>query len=221
MLSNLLNGNLSGLNAVPTTNVGGMQIAVIDREQSAALMVEEAIGRRGDAKPPMVSSSANGQVLSFYAANPDQRILFDQVDLMHADGMPMVWASRIGPGPSLPERVATTDLFHDVAEKAAARGATFYMLGASQGHLSKAMANVRRRYPTLKIVGARNGYFRRDELPDVLDEINRCQPDILWVAMGIPREQEFCLAHRADLPNVGVIKTSGGLFDHTAAKDFS
>ena len=87
------------------------------------------------------------------------------------------------------------------------------MLGASQGHLSKAMANVRRRYPTLKIVGARNGYFRRDELPDVLDEINRCQPDILWVAMGIPREQEFCLAHRADLPNVGVIKTSGGLFD--------
>ena len=59
------------------------------------------------------------------------RALFLSTDLIHADGMPLVFASRLLCKTALPERVATTDLFHDVARIALERGATFYLLGAT------------------------------------------------------------------------------------------
>ncbi len=47
-------------------------------------------------------------------------------------------------------------------------------------------------------------------------EIAALKPDVLWVALGAPREQEFFARHRAALAGVGVVKTSGGLFDFLA-----
>ena len=50
-------------------------------------------------------------------------------------------------------------------------------------------------------------------------EINEAQPDVLWVGLGVPAEQTFCLRHREPLVAVGVVKTSGGLFDFLAGKN--
>jgi N-acetylglucosaminyldiphosphoundecaprenol N-acetyl-beta-D-mannosaminyltransferase len=115
--------------------------------------------------------------------------------------------------PALPERVATTDLFHDVASLAVARRASFYMLGGSPGALRKAVATVRRLYPGLDLVGCRHGYFRPEEEDAIVADINAGAPDILWIAMGAPLEQRFAVRNRDRLTGVGVIKTSGGLFD--------
>jgi N-acetylglucosaminyldiphosphoundecaprenol N-acetyl-beta-D-mannosaminyltransferase len=193
--------------------IGGLPLAVIDRRESAAFMVDAALARRARAQPPILVTSANGQVISMCARDPGLRTLFLAADLIHADGAPLVFASRVKSPIALPERVATTDLFHDVAGLAEERRATFYLLGAEPDVMPLAVRKVRQRYPRLKIVGARHGYFRGDEERRVVAEINALGPDILWIGMGVPHEQIFALAHRRELTNVGLIKTSGGLFD--------
>jgi UDP-N-acetyl-D-mannosaminuronic acid transferase (WecB/TagA/CpsF family) len=140
---------------IPLVTLGQLPIAVIDREASARLMVEIALGRRGSARQPAVITSANGQVLSMCARDPAVRDLFLSADLIHADGMPLVFASRLKGRTPLPERVATTDLFHDVARLAEASGASFYFLGGTRAVIEKAVHNVRQLYPKLAIAGFR------------------------------------------------------------------
>lgn len=194
--------------------LGGLPIVVADRAETARVMVDEALKRRGLWRYPAYMTSTNGEVTYRCAVDPAERKLFLQADAIHADGMPHVFVSRYLCEAALPERVATTDLFHYVADEATARGATMFMLGASEQSNRLAAEWVRQHYPNVQLVGARNGYFA-----DVQDEIKACEeiaehaPDILWVSMGVPREQTFIARHRHRLTTTGVIKTSGGLFD--------
>jgi exopolysaccharide biosynthesis WecB/TagA/CpsF family protein len=88
------------------------------------------------------------------------------------------------------------------------------MLGATEASNNVAAQLVRDQYPAIKLVGHRHGFFADgDEELVVCDQIVTLAPDILWVSMGVPREQEFIVRHRRRLTSVGVIKTSGGLFD--------
>jgi len=183
-------------------------------------MVEVALARRGSALPPPVITAANGQIISLCSRNAKTRSLYLQADLVHADGMPLVFASRYKSRTALPERVATTDLFHDVARVAELAGASFYMLGGSPAAIKSAIENVRRLYPRLAISGFAHGYFRRagDEA-NAIAAVNAARPDILWVGMGAPLELAFAMRNRDRLPNVGVIKTSGGLFDFLSGRN--
>ena len=121
--------------------------------------------------------------------------------------------SRLKSRTPLPERVATTDLFHAVARKAQATGLSFYLLGAAEAENAAAVARIRQTYPNLRILGRCHGYLRGAELRAKVDEINRLAPDYLWLALGVPTEQVFVREFMPLLPNVGVIKTSGGLFN--------
>jgi N-acetylglucosaminyldiphosphoundecaprenol N-acetyl-beta-D-mannosaminyltransferase len=203
---------------LPVEIIGGLPIAVIDRARSAQLMIDIATAHRNSQRPPLVFTSANGQVLSMCANDLDIRQLFLDADLIHADGMPIVLASRLLSRNPLPERVATTDLFHDVAEPAQARGATFYLLGSTGAVVEQAVRRVRARYPALKIVGHRHGYFSPEQEPEIIDRINRAQPDVLWLGMGAPAELQFVMRNRDRLRRVGVVKTSGGLFDFLSGR---
>ncbi|AWN36554.1 WecB/TagA/CpsF family glycosyltransferase [Methylobacterium radiodurans] len=202
------------LAAVPRVGLGGLPIAVHGREEATALLVDLALDRRGRDAPPPIITSANGQVLSLCARDPEIRRLFETSDLIHADGAPLVFASYLRDRAlRLPERVATTDLFHDVAQEAVRLDLSFYMLGSTEAGMARAAANVRARYPTLRLAGAHHGYIEGAQAAEQVAAIARAQPDILWLGMGVPREQAFALRWQAALAGVGVIKTSGGLFD--------
>ena len=205
---------------VPVVTIGGLPIAVIDRANSARLMIEVALSRRGTGQRPLVFTSANGQVLSLCAHDPRARDLFLAADLIHADGMPLVFASRLFHKRPLPERVCTTDLFHDVAAVAQRRAVRMFLLGATQAIVREAARRARELYPDLDIVGHCGGYFHREgEERRVIDAINAARPDILWPGLGVPREQEFATRHLDRLHSVGLIKTSGGLFDFLSGKN--
>jgi exopolysaccharide biosynthesis WecB/TagA/CpsF family protein len=196
---------------VPRINLGGLPIAALDRAETADLMIaaaqERPLGR------PLVMTSANGEVLSRCRNEPRIAGLFTAADLISADGQPLVIASRLIGGATLPERVATTDLFHDVAARAQALGVSFYLFGATEEENRRACQNALARFPRLNIVGRSHGYFDGAALEARVDEIATLAPDILWVAFGVPREQEFCARYAARLKSVAVIKTSGGLFN--------
>ncbi|ODN71379.1 UDP-N-acetyl-D-mannosaminuronic acid transferase [Methylobrevis pamukkalensis] len=208
-----LRAGVTGPELVETSLLGGLPIAVIDRARSAALMIEWAMERRGKGLPPIYVTSANGQVISNCATDPEIRALFDEADLIHADGNPMVAISRFKCAKPIPERAATTDLVHDVARLAELTGARFYFIGGSPEVARKAEENMRALYPRLEIVGARDGYFKKDEEDAVVAAINAARPDILWIGFGVPLEQRFISRNRDRLTGVGLVKTSGGLFD--------
>ncbi|CUT12027.1 Nacetylmannosaminyltransferase EC 241187 [Bradyrhizobium sp.] len=147
--------NLDGRAAtadVPRITIGGLRMAAIDLEATADFMIEATDPRHRIGRP-LHLTSANGEVLARCSTEPETERLFRGADLINADGQPLVAASRLQSWFPLPERVATTDLFHVVARKAEAVGRTFYMFGASEDENAAAVENVRKMYPNLKIVG--------------------------------------------------------------------
>ena len=102
------------LAATPKVRLGGLPIAILDRPATADLMLA-AVRAKRPGSGPLIFSSANGEVISRCARDPEVARLFADADLLSADGQPLVLASRLLAGSALPERVATTDLFHDVA----------------------------------------------------------------------------------------------------------
>lgn len=194
--------------------LGGISISVIDRATQARLMIKLASERANDA--PLFFTSANGEVIARASADQELAQLIAGADQVVADGQPLVIASRYLCHRPLPERAATTDLFHDVATLAQETGTTFYMFGATPERNARAVAAAAAKYPSLRIVGATHGYLSGGALDAKLAEINALSPDILWLGLGVPREQYFFRDHGAKLRNVGLIKTCGGLFDHMA-----
>ncbi len=205
------------VDAVKRIRLGGLPIVVSSREEAARYLVKAALNKVKPSKP-LYATSANGQVISMCARDPDVKALFTRADLIHADGQPMVVASRRYCSSPLPERVATTDLFDDVARVAQDWGASFYVFGASEEVNSEAVANMRASYPLLNIVGHRSGYFKPREEVEIVQQINALKPDILWVSLGAPLEQKFVCRNLSKLTNVGVIKTAGGLLDFIAGR---
>jgi N-acetylglucosaminyldiphosphoundecaprenol N-acetyl-beta-D-mannosaminyltransferase len=191
--------------------IDNLPIAVLSMQETAKLMID--IARRPHRDRPLYMTSANGEVIARCHADTALTRLFLQADVISADGQPMVLASRLLTHAPLPERVATTDLFHVVARSAQEKGVTFYMLGATPEENARAVHEVKTLYPDLKIVGAHHGHVPAQEMDALVEEINLLAPDILWVALGVPLEQVFVDAYALRLNRVGVIKTSGGLFN--------
>jgi len=199
--------------AIPRISLGGLRLAVLDMEATANFMIEAVFPRRRVDRP-LYLTSANGEVLARCSVEQVTARLFRTADLINADGQPLVTISRLKSRTPLPERVATTDLFHVVARKAQAAGLSFYMLGADDRENAAAVANVQKMYPELKIAGRCHGYLKGEELRAKVCEINRLAPDYLWLGLGVPLEQAFVEQYTSLLSNVGVIKTSGGLFNY-------
>jgi exopolysaccharide biosynthesis WecB/TagA/CpsF family protein len=202
----------------PRVVVGGLPIAVLNRRRTANLTIATALSRRYSGRPCAFFTTANGQVVSLCASQREVKLLFERADLISADGMSVVYASRLGSGPHLPERVATTDAFHDAARVAQRLGASFYFLGGSEAVSALAVERVRAIYPGLKIAGRRSGYFDRSDEVDIINRINAVAPDVLWIGMGVPAQQRFVVRNVGRLTSVGVAKTCGGLLDFLAGR---
>jgi exopolysaccharide biosynthesis WecB/TagA/CpsF family protein len=203
------------LASLPRVRLGGLPIAALDRGATADAILS-AIRLRRPGSRPLILSSVNGEVISRCAHDPQLTRLMEEADLLSADGQPLVFASRLVRGGVLPERVATTDLFHDVAERAVRSGQSFYLFGATEAVNREACRRVEARYPGLRILGRSHGYLEGAALARRVSEIRALGPDILWVALGVPHEQAFYEKWAASLDTVGAIKTSGGLFDFLA-----
>lgn len=202
-----------------TTIIGGLPITLLDLEESARLFVEAALSARAGNKRPYYSTSANGQVIALARSDAPFKALLLGADQIHADGMPMVLLSRFFSRKALKERVATTDLVHSVAAQAEQAGLSFYFLGGTPDVNRTAVARLQEAYPKLRFAGARDGYFTADKEPAIVAEIAALKPDILWIGLGVPLEQQFVARNIDKLTGVGVIKTSGGLFDFISGKN--
>jgi N-acetylglucosaminyldiphosphoundecaprenol N-acetyl-beta-D-mannosaminyltransferase len=144
------------------------------------------------------------------------RASVEEADLVLADGMAIVWASRIL-GKPLSERVPGIDLFERLLEAAAREDFSVYLLGASQDVLDDLLREVARRHPDLRVVGSRNGFFSDEASGDVAREISACRPDILFVGISTPKKEIFLETWGREIDTL-VCHGVGGSFDVVAGK---
>lgn len=148
----------------------------------------------------------------------DRRLadVINRSDLVSADGMPVVWASRLLRRP-IAERVTGIDLFDRLLGMASRHGWTVYFLGAEEMVLANLTSAVQQRYPALQVVGARNGYWKLDDDHSVAEAVRAAAPHILFIGMTFPKAECF-LAEYGTAIDVPYSLSVGGSFDVIAGK---
>jgi N-acetylglucosaminyldiphosphoundecaprenol N-acetyl-beta-D-mannosaminyltransferase len=158
----------------------------------------------------------NAEIL--YKALSDQKLkaVINQADLVTPDGSGIVWASK-ELGDSVPERVTGIDLMEALVQQANLQGWKLYFYGAAPGIAQLAAKNLQNKYKNLNIVGTKDGFISSDLMPELLADIKSKKPDILFVALGAPK-QEFWINMYKDIIQVPVSIGVGGSFDVLAGK---
>jgi len=158
----------------------------------------------------------NAEIL--YRALSDEKLktVINQADLVTPDGAGIVWASR-KLGDPVPERVTGIDLMEALVKEASHKGWKLYLYGAAPGVAELAAANLQKKYKNLNIVGTKDGYISSDLMPDLVADIQAKKPDILFVALGAPK-QEFWINMYKEIIHVPVSIGVGGSFDVLAGQ---
>ena len=132
-------------------------------------------------------------------------------DLILADGIAIVWASRLL-GRALPERVTGIDLMIGILDRGNTHRYSVYCLGASEAVSTKVASRIAIEYPNVSVCGRHHGYFSEADEHLVVADIVAARPDILFVAMTSPKKETF-MAKWVDQMNVPVCHGVGGSFD--------
>jgi N-acetylglucosaminyldiphosphoundecaprenol N-acetyl-beta-D-mannosaminyltransferase len=157
----------------------------------------------------------NAEMAMQARANAALAEVIRQCGLVVPDGSGVVWALKRRGTPVT--KVAGVELVDALAALAAAKGFRIYLLGAKPGVAAEAGAKLTERYAGLTIAGVRDGYFGADDESTLVAEIRAAKPDILLVALGVPR-QEFWIAEHQVALDVPVAMGVGGSFDVFAGR---
>lgn len=125
---------------------------------------------------------------------PEIRKLVENSTFCIADGISLVWASRLR-GTPLPERVCGCDLIYSLSEAAAHRGRSIFLLGGNRDTAGEAAEILKQRYKNLKIAGT---YYppmgfeqNREHIEAITESLRSTQPDIIYVALGFPKQEQL------------------------------
>ncbi|MBN2326375.1 MAG: exopolysaccharide biosynthesis polyprenyl glycosylphosphotransferase [Candidatus Omnitrophica bacterium] len=163
---------------------------------------------------PRQISYLNADCLNKCWSDRSYREAVIESDLVYADGMGVVWASRLF-GHPLPERLNANDLLPQFCRRAEEKGHRIFLLGGENGIAEKAKDDLQSKYPNLQIVGCHKGYFTEEESEEVIQKIREVKPDILIVGMGAPKQELWIRRHLKEL-GVPVAWGVGGLLDYSA-----
>ena len=136
------------------------------------------------------------------------------------DGMPIVWAANLL-GEHLPNRVYGPELMRRYCERAPESGHRVWLYGGrDQGALVQLALNLRKKHPGIRIVGGYSPPFRpltEEEESAIADQVNEAKPDVLWVGIGVPKQEKWMVRMR-DRLEVPVMCAVGAAFDFHAGR---
>jgi N-acetylglucosaminyldiphosphoundecaprenol N-acetyl-beta-D-mannosaminyltransferase len=173
--------------------------------------VEQCLEWCAAPREPHTVITANAAILCMMRRDLQLRAACRAGDLIVADGMSVVWTSRLA-GVPLPERVAGIDLMVTLLRAASDRALGVYFLGARRDVVAELARQAARSYPGLVVAGFHHGYFGPEEESRVVDEIRQTAPHMLFVGMPSPFKETWCESRRVAL-GVPVIMGVGGSFD--------
>lgn len=195
--------------SAPEFRVGrvlGVPLALVTLPQ-AVEVIEGFLSQGG----PHLVVTANAIACVLAHEDAGFRAEMDRASLITSDGAGTQWALKragLGHWP----KVTGVDLLAELCQKSAEKGYRLYFLGGAPGVAEEAAERLRLRYPGCNIVGARHGFFPESDDDVVASEVAAARPDILFVAMGMPRQERFYL-RTASITGARVGMGVGGSFD--------
>lgn len=131
-------------------------------------------------------------------------------DLVIPDGIGVIIASKVH-HLGLDERVPGIEMMTRILEYCNMSGKSIYLFGGKPGVSEKAAINIQSKYPNLIVKGHRDGYFEEKDSPKILDEINGVKPDVIFVALGAPKQEKWIYKHRKLLHTKVAMGVGGSL----------
>lgn len=198
---------------VPTRDILGIPIAMTDYAQTMDVM-DGMVARR---EPGYVCAVAVHAVMVAHR-DREMRDALLRSTLTVPDGMPLVWAANML-GENLPNRVYGPELMRRYSDRCAEKGHRVWLYGGrDQGSLVQLALKLRQRHPGITIVGGYAPPFRPltgEEEDAICQQIDEARPDVLWVGIGVPKQEKWMarLRERLDVP---VMCAVGAAFDFHA-----
>lgn len=158
----------------------------------------------------------NSEIIMHAYKNAEFADLLNRADLLTADGIGVVHASKIL-GEPIKERAAGYDIARQVLSKMNYTDHKLFLFGGKPGVAEEAKAKLSKEYTDLNIVGCRNGYFKSEEEGEIVEEINNSGADIVFVCLGAPKQEEWIDRHAKEL-KARVAMGIGGSLDVFAGR---
>lgn len=175
-------------------NILGVLVDKVNVEQASDRIIEYISASEG-AKSVF---TPNSEIIMAAYRDPEFCNLLNSSDLLTADGIGVVYASKIVKNP-IAERAAGYDIACRTLEKLAKLGGSLYLFGSKPGVAELAAANIESRYSGVKVVGMSDGYFDEVKEKAIIEDIKRTKPDLLFVCLGAPKQERWISAHKAEL----------------------
>jgi N-acetylglucosaminyldiphosphoundecaprenol N-acetyl-beta-D-mannosaminyltransferase len=201
-----------------STYILGVRVDRLSQQQTVDA-IDQMVARHresGDPLPCQQVVTVNPEFVMEAQHNTLFRQCINQAALVVADGMGIVWATRILRAPA-PERVTGTDTLPELAKRCAVRGYRLYLLGAAPGVAEVAGARLQEIAPGLQIAGSYAGSPAPAEEDEIIERIRTAQADIVCVAYGAPAQELWIYRNLAQLP-AAVALGVGGAYDFLAGR---
>lgn len=188
-------------------NILGVRVDMVTIKEAADRIMEFF-------KEPKVHKvyTPNSEIIMAAYKDEEFKKLLNDAELLTADGIGVVYASRILKKP-ISERAAGYDIACDVLGRIKDGSHSLFLFGGKPGVAEMAKENLEKRYPGIVIAGMRNGYFKPEEEPEIVEEINSSGADLLFVCLGAPKQEMWLARNAKSLTNVRVAMGIGGSLD--------
>ncbi|MEH7611758.1 WecB/TagA/CpsF family glycosyltransferase, partial [Gottfriedia acidiceleris] len=190
------------------------------------LGIDLFIGTQKELVENLIINTENKLKKCYFAINPDcvlkyfenedyKKMLLNKENTIYVDGIGVIYTQKFLKLPVAKERIATTDLFHELIETLSNKKSNLkvFLLGGKGDTAKRVIDNFSQKYPNIKFCGYRDGFFTPEEEDNVIKQINNSRTDILFVGFGTPLQEKWIDKNYEKL-NVKTFITCGGLFDY-------
>jgi N-acetylglucosaminyldiphosphoundecaprenol N-acetyl-beta-D-mannosaminyltransferase len=214
-LEELAPSGSSSVDGIRMREILGIPIAMTDYEGAMDVM-DTMVARRE--RGYVIAAAVHAVMVG--RDDPEMREALLDSTLTVPDGMPVVWAAN-WLGENLPDRVYGPELMRRYNDRCAhLRHRVWLYGGRDQGSLVQLALSMRRKHPGIHVVGGYSPPFRAltpEEEDAIVEQINEARPDVLWVGIGVPKQEKWMARMRERL-EVPVMCGVGAAFDFHAGR---
>lgn len=153
----------------------------------------------------------NSEIVMNASKDENLKNIIKESDLCIPDGIGLIYASKIH-NLGLTERVTGVDFMYKILKYCNDEKKSIYILGGKPKVAEMACKNIKNKFSSIDIKGFGDGYFKSEDEINIIENINRLKPDILFVALGAPRQEMWIHKYKTKL-NVKVAMGVGGSVD--------
>lgn len=205
------NKQLNNEHDIPTVDVFGLPISCFDQDET----VEYVTNSINNGHSLHIVTN-NPVMLMHGLEHPEFYQVLKQADLHVPDGTGLVWAARVL-AEGVKERVPGIELMHDLLRAGETDHWKVFLLGATADVVEEAAKRIAAQYPRIEIVGYRDGFFSSAQDDEVVRDIQKVAPDLLFVARSLELQEGWIAKHRHQL-KAKCMMGVGGSFDVIAGK---